>query len=39
MGYLRGLKSRQKSRVKALRASKGVQAALRLARKLGKSAA
>jgi hypothetical protein len=39
MGYLRGLKSRQKARVKALRASQGVHAALRLARKLGKSAA
>jgi hypothetical protein len=38
MGYLRGLKSRQKSQVKALRVSKGVHAALRLARKLGKSA-
>jgi len=34
MGYLRGLKLRQKARVKALRASKGVRPAINLARRL-----
>ena len=34
MGYLRNLKPRQKARVKALRASSGVRAALRLAKAL-----
>lgn len=36
MGYLRGLKPRQKARVKALAASKGVRAAVSLARELAK---
>ena len=36
MGYLRGLKPRQKSRVKALAATKGVRAAVSLARELAK---
>lgn len=36
MGYLRGLKPRQKSRVKALAASKGVRSAVSLARELAK---
>ena len=34
MGYLRALKPRQKARVKALRAAKGVRPAIRLAKKL-----
>jgi hypothetical protein len=34
MGYLRGLKPRQKVRVKALRQTKGVRAAIAMARKL-----
>jgi len=34
MGYLRGLKPRQKARVKALRAAKGVRAAISLAKRL-----
>ncbi len=34
MGYIRSLKPRQKSRVRALRESKGVEAAIVLARKL-----
>ena len=36
MGYLRGLKPRQKARVKTFRAAKGVRAAISLARKLAK---
>jgi hypothetical protein len=36
MGYLRGLKPRQKTQVKALRVTKGIRAALRLAQKLAK---
>jgi len=35
MGQLRNLKPRQKSRVKALRAKRGVQSAIRLAMRLG----
>ena len=34
MGYLRGLKPRQKARVKALRAAKGVRPAIAFARRL-----
>jgi hypothetical protein len=34
MGYLRNLKPRQKARVRALRAQKGVEAAISFARKL-----
>jgi hypothetical protein len=34
MGYIRNLRPRQKSRVKALKATKGYPAAIRLARKL-----
>ncbi len=34
MGYIRSLKPRQKSRVRALRESKGIAAAIVLARKL-----
>lgn len=34
MGYVRNLRPRQKSRVKALKATKGYPAAIRLARKL-----
>ena len=34
MGYLRGLTSRQKKQVKALRSTQGVQAAINLARRL-----
>ena len=34
MGYLRGLKPRQKARVKALRATKGVRPAISFARRL-----
>jgi hypothetical protein len=34
MGYLRGLGTRQKARVKALRAAKGVRAAITLAKAL-----
>jgi hypothetical protein len=34
MGYIRSLKPRQKARVRALRESKGVEAAIVLARKL-----
>jgi hypothetical protein len=37
MGYVRRLKPRQKARVKTLRASKGVQAAIRLAKRLAKA--
>jgi hypothetical protein len=37
MGYLRGLKPRQKSRVKALAAAKGVRAAVSLARELARA--
>ncbi|MGE5126519.1 MAG: hypothetical protein ACM3PV_09510 [Betaproteobacteria bacterium] len=37
MGYLRGLKPRQKARVKALAAAKGVRAAVGLARGLARS--
>jgi hypothetical protein len=36
MGYLRNLKPRQKARVKALRATKGVRAAILVARKLAR---
>jgi hypothetical protein len=36
MGYLRGLKPRQKARVKALAASKGVRAGVSLARELAR---
>ncbi len=36
MGYLRGLKPRQKSRVKAVAAAKGVRAAVVLARGLAR---
>jgi len=35
MGYLRNLKPRQKTQVKALRVSKGITPAIALARKLG----
>lgn len=35
MGHLRGLRARQRSQVKAMRAAKGVRAAIRLARSLG----
>jgi hypothetical protein len=35
IGHLRNLRPRQKARVKALRASKGIAAAITLARKLG----
>ena len=34
MGYMRGLKPRQKARVKALAASKNIRAAIALARRL-----
>ena len=37
MGYVRRLKPRQKTRVKALRAAKGVGAAIRLAKRLAKA--
>ena len=37
MGYMRGLKPQQKARVKALSASKGVRAAVTLARQLARS--
>lgn len=37
MGYMRGLKPRPKARVKALAASKGVRAAVALARKLARA--
>ena len=37
MGYLRNLKPRQKARVKALRATKGVRAAILVARKLART--
>jgi hypothetical protein len=37
MGYLRGLKPRQQARVKALASSKGVRAAVSLARDLARS--
>jgi hypothetical protein len=37
MGYLRGLKPRQKATVKQLRATKGVKEAIKLARKLAGS--
>jgi len=36
MGYLRSLKPRQKARVKALRAAKGVRAAISAAKRLAK---
>jgi hypothetical protein len=36
MGHLRSLKPRQKARVKALRATKGVRPAIAFARRLGK---
>lgn len=36
MGYLRGLKPRQKTQVKALRLTKGVRAAINFAQKLAK---
>ena len=36
MGYLRNLKPRQKDRVKTLRSARGVQAAIRFAKKLAK---
>jgi hypothetical protein len=36
MGYLRNLSQREKARVKALRAAKGLGAAVRLARRLAK---
>lgn len=36
MGHLRGLKPRQKARVKALRAAKGVRPAIAFARRLAK---
>ena len=36
MGYLRGLRPRQKARVKALRAAKGVRPAIAFARRLAK---
>jgi len=36
MGYLRGLKPRQKARVKAVRAVKGVKPAIAFARRLAK---
>jgi hypothetical protein len=35
MGYLRNLRPRQKSQVKALRESRGIQPAIALARRLG----
>jgi hypothetical protein len=38
MGYLRTLKPRQKARVKALRAAKGVRVAISTARKLARAA-
>jgi hypothetical protein len=37
MGYLRGLKARQKARVKALRARKGVRAAITFASRLARA--
>lgn len=37
MGYLRGLKPRQKARVKALRNAKGVRAAITFAKRLRES--
>jgi len=37
MGYLRSVKPRQKARVKALRAKKGVRAAISLARELART--
>ena len=37
MGYLRGLKPRQKGQVKSLAARKGIQAGVNLARKLARS--
>jgi hypothetical protein len=37
MGYMRGLKPRQKARVKALAAAKGVGAAVALARQLARA--
>lgn len=37
MGYMRGLKPRQKARVKALAASKNIRAAISLARRLAGS--
>lgn len=38
MGYLRSLKPKQKARVKALRVTRGVGPAIRLARKLARGA-
>jgi hypothetical protein len=38
MGYLRTLKSRQKAQVKALRSTKGVRAAISLAKRLAREA-
>ena len=38
MGYMRGLRPRQRAEVKALRVSKGVPAAIALAQRLAKSA-
>jgi hypothetical protein len=38
MGYLRSLKAKEKTRVKALRSAKGYPAAIKLAKKLGSSA-
>lgn len=37
MGYVRGLKPRQKAKVKAVRASKGFLAAIRLVKRLAKA--
>jgi hypothetical protein len=36
MGHLRNLKPRQKERVKTLRSARGVEAAIRFAKKLAK---
>jgi hypothetical protein len=38
MGHLRGLKPRQKARVKALRATKGIRAAISFAKTLARTA-
>lgn len=38
IGYMRSLKPRQKARVKALRAAKGVRAAINLARRVARAA-
>lgn len=37
MGFLRGLRPRQKTQVKALKSSKGFRAAIALAKRLAKS--